>query len=451
MEVIASFFQNVMSLGSYIVLPILIFIIALILGTKADKAFRSAILIGISLIGINLMTKFLADNLGPAVKQMSQNSGLSLDILDVGWGAVAGAIWSTPMGVVGIPLILVFNVVLIILNRTKTLDIDIWNYHHIVTVGVLTYVATNNVALGFLGMLIMAFVVFKLADWSAPIVQKFYNLDGISLPTNSALAPLIIAAPLDYLLDKIPFVKKSKLKFDSLQIYLGVFGEPAIMAIVIGIAIGFIAKYPYKDILTLAMNLAAVMVILPKVISILMDGLSAIQAASKDFLDKHMKGREVFLGLDAAVAIGHPAVLTVSLLLIPLAILIAAILPGNRVMPFTDLTAITFRMILIVALVRGHVLKTLIIGIVTISQILICGTITSPLITNVYLSLGNKLPDGITGIASFSAGSLFTGFGIIQLLSFSITGLVISGVIWLFFFLVQKQEQAKCMEVASDE
>lgn len=448
MQEVAVFFQNVMSLGSYIVLPILIFIIALILGTKADKAFRSAILIGIALIGINLMTKFLGDNLGPAVKQMSQNAGLNLDILDVGWGAVAGAIWSTPMGVVGIPLILVFNIALIVLKLTKTLDIDIWNYHHIVTAGVLTYTATDSIALGFLGMLLMAFVVFRLADWSAPIIQRFYHLPGISLPTNSALAPLIIAVPMNYLLDKIPFVKKSKLSFDSMQKYLGVFGEPAIMAIIIGLGIGFVAQYSVKNTLTLAMNLAAVMVILPKVISILMDGLSAIQAASKDFLEKHMKGREVFLGLDAAVAIGHPSVLTVSLILIPLAILIAAILPGNRMMPFADLTAITFRMILVVALVRGHVLKTLLIGIVIIAQILICGTITSPLITKVYLSLGNKLPDGIAGIASFSAGSLFTGFSVIQLLSFSITGLVVAGVIWLLFFLVQKKEQSKAIKLA---
>lgn len=451
MEAIFSVFQNIMSFGAYIVLPLLIFIIALILGTRPDKAFRSAVLIGIALIGINLMTKFLADNLGPAVKLMSQHAGLKLDILDVGWGAVAGAIWSTPMGVVGIPLIIAFNLILIMLKQTKTLDIDIWNFHHIVTTGVLAYIATGNIILGFLGMLLMAFAVFKMADWSAPIVQKFYHLPGISLPTNSSLAPLIIAVPLNYLLDKIPFVRNSKLKFDSMQKYLGVFGEPAIMAIIIGLGIGFVAKYPYKDIFTLAMNLAAVMVIFPKIVAILMDGLSAIQEASKEFLEKNLKGREVFLGLDAAVAIGHPSVLTVSLIIIPLAIFIAAVLPGNRMMPFTDLTSIPFRMIIIVALVRGNVLKTLIIGIVTIAQILICGTLTSPLITEVYLSLGNSLPEGISGIASFSAGSLFIGFSIIQLLSFSLTTLAFAAILWACFFLVQKKEQVKAIELIKRE
>ncbi|MEG0366471.1 MAG: PTS transporter subunit IIC, partial [Coprobacillus sp.] len=425
MESIAAFFQYIMSLGSYIVLPILIFIIALILGTKVDKAIRSAIFIGIALIGINLMTKFLAENLGPAVQQMSTNAGLNLDIIDVGWGAVAGAIWSTPMGVSGIPLLLIFNIILIILKRTKTLVIDIWNYHHIVTAGVLTYIATGNVILGFAGMLLMAVIVWKLADWVAPITQKFYNLPGISLPTNSAIAPLLLATPLNYFFDKIPFIRNSKLKFDSLQKYLGIFGEPAIMAIVIGMGIGFVAQYPIKETLSLAMNLAAVMIILPKVVSILMDGLSPIQDASKVFLEKRLKGREVFLGLDAAVAIGHPSVLTASLILIPITVLIAAILPGNRMMPFADLTSITFRMIIIVALVNGNVLKTLLMGIVVISQILICGTITAPLITEVYLSLGNTLPAAAAGISSFSGGSLFTGFTVIQLLSFSLSGVIV--------------------------
>jgi len=184
-----------------------------------------------------------------------------------------------------------------------------------------------------------------------------------------------------------------------------------------------------------------------------MDGLSAVQDASKAFLEKHMKGREVYLGLDAAVAIGHPSVLTASLILIPLTVFIAAILPGNRMMPFADLTSITFRMIIIVALVNGNVLKTIIMGLAVIAQILLCGTVTSPLITKVYLSLGNTLPEGTVGIASFSGGSLFTGYSVIQLLSFSVTGVVICGVVWALFFLVQKKEQDKAltlMETASE-
>lgn len=295
----------------------------------------------------------------------------------------------------------------------------------------------------------MAFMVFKLADWSAPLVQNFYGLEGISLPTNSALAPLVLGVPLNYLLDKVPFIRKSNVKFDSLQKYLGPVGEPAIMALIIGVGIGFIAKYPLKETLGLAMKLSAVMIILPKIVSILVDGLSAIQDSSKIFLEKHLKGRKVYLGLDAAVAIGHPSVLTVSLILIPLTVLIAAILPGNRMMPFADLTSITFRMILIVALVRGNVLKTLLIGIVVVAQILIAGTITSPLITEVYLSLGNTLPDGAVGISSFAAGSLFTGFSVIKLLSFSITSIIICAIVWGLFFIVQKKELAKAIK--SDE
>lgn len=451
MEAVAIFFTNVMSLGSSIVLPILIFFIALILGTKPDKALRSGIFIGIALIGISIMTNFLAENLGPAVRQMSENAGLGLDIIDVGWGAVAGAIWSTPMGVSGIPLLLVFNLILIVLKQTKTLVIDIWNYHHIVTIGVLTYIATDNLIYGFAAMFLMAIIVWKLADWSAPITQKFYGLEGISLPTNSALAPLLFAVPMDYLLDKIPFFRNSKLKFDSLQKYLGPFGEPAILAIIIGIGIGLIAGYPIKDTLTLAMNLAAVMIILPKVVAILMDGLAPIQEASKVFLEKRLHGREVYLGLDAAVAIGHPSVLTASLILIPFTIAIAAFLPGNSMMPFADLTSITFRMIIIVALVRGNVLKTLLIGATVIAQILICGTVTSPLITQVYLSLGNELPEGAVGISSFSGGSLFTGFGLIELFSFALTGIIFSAVIWALFFLFNRAEKKKVLTALEED
>ena len=43
------------TLGSTVLLPIFIFIIALILGAKAGRAFRAAVTIGIAFIGINLV------------------------------------------------------------------------------------------------------------------------------------------------------------------------------------------------------------------------------------------------------------------------------------------------------------------------------------------------------------------------------------------------------------
>ena len=56
---------------------------------------------------------------------MVENFGIHLDILDVGWGAIAAVTWSSPI----IPLlifgILLTNVVLLLFKLTNTLDVNI--------------------------------------------------------------------------------------------------------------------------------------------------------------------------------------------------------------------------------------------------------------------------------------------------------------------------------------
>ena len=40
----------------------------------------------------------------------------------------------------------------------------------------------------------------------------------------------------------------------------------------------------------------------------------------------------------------------------------AAVLPGNRVLPFADLAVVTFRVALVVAITRGNLFKNIIMG-----------------------------------------------------------------------------------------
>lgn len=451
MESIAGLFKVLLDLGPNVVLPFFIFLFALALRTPPGKAIRAAIFIAIALIGIKMVIAFMGDNLGPAMKALSKNSGLKLDVMDVGWGAVAAAIWATPMGAIGIPVLLIFNLVLLYFRTTKTLMVDIWNYHHLITAGVLTYWATDNVYLGFAGMMLAALITWLLADWSAPFLQRFYGLPGISMPTLSSISELVIAAPINELLDHIPGAKNIRGNFDSVRKYLGLFGEPAVLAVIIGLVIGLMAGYDVKNTLNLAMNLAAVMIILPKVVAILMEGLMPIQEASREFLQKRMGNREIFLGLDSAISIGHPSVLTAALILTPFVLILAAILPGNQMLPFADITVIPFRIAFVVALVNGNVFRTLVIGAVVLMQVLLCGTVTSPVLTKIFLSVGGKMPEGAVGIASFSGGSLFISYAIMQSLAFVVSGLIISLVVFGLFLLVAKSQQQKALKLMEDE
>ena len=180
---------------------------------------------------------------------------------------------------------------------------------------------------------IMAIITFKLSDWTAPLVEDYFGIPGVSLPTMSALSSIIIAAPLNWLLDKIPGINKIDFEIKDAKKYLGFFGEPTIMGLVLGCVIGVLAKYSVADIMALGVKHGGCHGIDSQ------DDLSfygrtmPISEAAKKFTQEKFKGRKFLIGLDAAVVVGNPDVITTSLIVIPLTILMAAVLPGNRVLP----------------------------------------------------------------------------------------------------------------------
>ncbi|MGC3362627.1 PTS transporter subunit IIC, partial [Enterococcus faecalis] len=93
-----------------------------------------------------------------------------------------------------------------------------------------------------------------------PMVEDFFGIPGVSLPTVSALSSLVIAWPINWLLDRIPLFKKSTFTIKDAQKYLGFFGDSMIMGLIIGIVIGILAGYDVKAVLQLGVSMSAVLV-----------------------------------------------------------------------------------------------------------------------------------------------------------------------------------------------
>ncbi|MEO6572570.1 MAG: PTS transporter subunit IIC, partial [Polyangiaceae bacterium] len=154
-----------------------------------------------------------------------------------------------------------------------------------------------------------------------------------------------------------------------------------------------------KEVLTLAVTMAAVLVVLPKVVAILMEGLIPISEGAREFLQKRFPGHDVLIGLDAAVVIGHPANMAIALLCIPIALLLAFVLPGNRMLPFGDLAALPFYILWAVAAARGNMVRGLINAVVILVLILYIGTSLGPLTTELARAAGFH-PEGLGGTAA---------------------------------------------------
>lgn len=412
MQFLYDAFQALLKAGAFVMLPVIITVVGLCLGMKITRAFRSGLTVGIGFVGIKLVIDMLAANIGPASKAMVENFGLQLDIIDVGWGAIASVTWASPIIPLLILTIFLMNVLLLSLRATDTLDVDIWNYHHMAIVGVLVYFVTDNIFVAVASAAVMAFITFKLSDWTSPLVERFFGIPNVSLPTMSFLSSVIIAYPMNWVLDRIPGVNKISMDLNKAQKYLGIFGESTMLGFILGCIIGGLAKYSVGAAFNLGVHMAAVMVLIPKMTSLFVEGLMPISEAATEFTSKRFKNRKFLIGLDAAVVVGDSRVITTALVLIPLTILMAAILPGNRVMPFADLAVITFRIALVVAIARGNVFRSILMGLVVMAAILYAGTLTSPVLTAVATQTGLDFKGQM--ISSFASVSMTISFLVYQ-------------------------------------
>ena len=379
MEMIAAGLQWFVNLGASVMLPILLFIFALILRIKPGKAFKAGLTVGIGFIGLNLVITLLTENLGPAAHTMVRNFGLHLGTLDIGWPAASAVAYGTVLGSLAIPVGVIANLVLLLFGLTKTLDVDVWNYWHIAFTGSIVYAATGDFILGIFTMVVHVMNIYLLADLSAPYIQKQYGLEGISFPQGASAPGFILALPLNWIMDRIPGINKIKLTPQTIQKRMGVFGDSGVMGLIIGIVIGALAKYSLAKTLQLGVTTAAVLILMPRMVSLLMEGLTPISEGANDLVKKHFPGRDLYIGMDSALAVGNETVLSSALILVPVTLLIAIILPGNSMLQFGDLATIPYMIAIMCAVFRGDIFRSLIGGIVDIVISLYIASWVAPL------------------------------------------------------------------------
>ncbi len=442
------------TLGSTVLLPVFIFIFALVLGAKVGRAFRAAVTIGVAFIGINLVIGLMWGALAEVSQAMVTNAGIQRDIVDVGWPAAAAVAFATDVGLWVIPIGLVVNFALLLPGVTKTLNVDLWNFWHYALIGSLVAAVSNNVVMGMAAAAVAAAFMLFLGDWTAKGIQEFYDLPGISIP-HGMTAPMVpLALPFNWLFDKIPGLNKVDADPDGIEKALGsTFGDPMVMGLVIGVVLGLIAYFgefagafvpTLGKIVLLGVNLAAVMVLLPRMVRILMEGLIPVSEAARDFMQKRATGREVYIGLDSAVLVGHPSAISTGLLLVPIAILLSIILPGNRMLLFADLAVLPFLCSQIAPMAKGNVVRMVFVGTILLIFGFYFSNALAPVITEVAGGAGFAIPDNAVMISSIADGFVWSPLAFTLLGQY--TGWIGIGLFavltGLLFFFYKKNESA---------
>ena len=422
MDFIVSIFGAISGAGSTVVMPIIIALIGIAMGAGVGKSIRGGLMVGVGLMGLSLSTGLMG-TMAEAVASMSARFGLSLSTIDIGWPAAAAIGNATTVGTIIIPVCLAVNIVLLLVGATQTADIDIWNYWHFAFTGSLIACVTGNLALGLIGAICNEVIVLVLGDITAPLAEESLGMPGVSIPHGFTAAYVPFALILNWVIEKIPGLNKVDFTLDGLQEKIGVFGEPIIVGFVLGLVIAILGGYNVSAALNCAVTMAATMVLIPRMASLLMEGLMPISDAAGSFIDKHFSGRgKIYIGLDSAVGVGHPMTIALGLLCVPVIVLLAAVLPGNTVIPAVDLSVLPYVFVLVLPVCKGNGFRSLVVGLICCVLGLYIATDLAAPITAVANDIGFDM-GGATSISSICDGANPLTWALFKLSGFGVTSI----------------------------
>lgn len=414
-------FSYIIGLGAAVMMPIIFTILGLCIGIKFGKSLMCGLKVGVGFIGLSVVTALLTSSLGPALNDVVGIYDLQLQVFDMGWPAAAAVAYNTAVGAFIIPVCLGVNLLLLFIKGTRTVNIDLWNYWHFAFIGAVVYFASDSLLWGFFAAIICYIITLVIADLTTRKFQGFYkDMEGISIPQPFCAGFVPFAWGINKLLDKMPGMEKLEIDAEGLKRKFGILGEPLFLGVIVGVAIGcltctswdgIVENVPY--ILGLGIKMGAVMELIPRVTVLFIEGLKPISDATRELIARKFKGAKgLSIGMSPALVIGHPTTLVVSLLLIPVTLLLAVILPGNQFLPLASLAGMFYIFPLVLPYTKGSVIKTFIVGLVVIVLALYAVTNLAPFFTeaavDVYANTGDSavhIPDGFSGGSLDFAGS----------------------------------------------
>ena len=409
-------FSYIISLGASVMMPILFTIIGLCIGLKFGKSLKSGLYVGVGFVGLGIVTALLTNNFGDPLSEISRLYNLQLGVFDMGWPAAAAVAYNTAVGALIIPICLGVNFLMLITKTTRTVNIDLWNYWHFAFIGAVAYfVMDQSLAWGYFAAIVCYINTLVMADMTADKFQGYYEgMEGISIPQPFVQSFTPFAILINKGLDMIPGFSKLDIDAEGLKKKFGVLGEPLVLGVIVGALIGALAQLDIKKILFLGVTMGAVMELIPRITKLFIDGLMPISEKTQEVVKKKFNGKKVYIGMSPALVIGHPTTLVVSLLLIPVTLGMAVILPGNEFLPLASLAGMFYVFVMVLPYTKGNVVKTFIIGLVALAIGLYFVTDMAPAFTQaahtVFEQTGDnaaKIPEGFEAGALDFASSLF--------------------------------------------
>jgi PTS system galactitol-specific IIC component len=411
---IVSFLNYFTNLGNVLMMPLVLTLLSIILGMNVIDAVRNSVKVGLGFMGFTLINNIVIGIVGPAISLMIEHNNMSMNVLDLGWPAVSTIAYATMHGATILIVGLIFNIILVLLKLVRTLNVDLWNYWQWALTGSFVTLLTGSFWWGLAAALIQEIITLLMADASAKMVQEHLkDMPGVSISHSFALIVWFLAIPFTKLWDLLGW-KSGDNKGESPTVgkKMGFLLDPVLLGLVIGIGIGILGYSgadlsfgeKFQNTLMVGMASAALMVLLPRMVTVLIEGIKPISEQARTALQSKLssEGHEIYIGMDSAIMVNDETILAASILLVPVLLLLSPILPGNRIIPFAGITGVVYNICMISPLVKGNLPKLVVTSTIVMAIILILGSNWAPEVTRLVAENGLALPDGAANVSFFA-------------------------------------------------
>lgn len=431
MELLQTIVSYILSLGAAVFVPMLMIIIGLVVKMKAKDAVSAGVTLGVAFTGMSLVITFMMEALTPAAQALAERTGINLTIIDGGWTSMSAISWAWPYAFMMFPLQLIINGIMLAFNLTKTLNVDLWNVWGKIFSAVLIIGVTDNLVLAFAFAAVQIVVELYVSDSIQPAVEEVTGIPGVTV-SHAMMIINVILNPIDLLLRKIPLFDR---EFDAatLKDKIGIFGENHIMGFIIGVILGLASGYEISASLLLGVQAATAMVLFPMVSKLFMQSLSPISDALGEYMKKRFAGRELFIGLDWPILAGSAELWVTAIVLVPITLIFAFVLPENEILPFAGIINLGLVAPALV-ITGGNLLRMIIVSTLSTPIFLYVATYIADIVTNLATD---------TGTLNIAAGERISWSTVeypeyryitMQLSQLNLQGIILAG-IWIVLFV----------------
>ena len=430
------------SVGAAVFVPVIMIIMGLVVKMKVKDALSSGLLLGVAFTGMSMLISYMSGIIQPVGQAMLERVGIDLPILDGGWTTMAAIAWSWPYAVLMFPLMVVINIIMLTLNKTKVFNADLWNVWGKIFTAIGVEFLTGNILIAFLVAAVQIIFELSIADLYQEKIEELTGIPGVTC-THKMVFLTAIFYPIDKVLRKIPGLNK-KSDAAALKEKVGIFAENHVLGFIVGCLFGILGGYNIGAILSLGVQAAMCLTLFPVISKYFMEALSPISEAISDYMNKKFEGKQLVVGLDWPFLGGSNEIWLAIIYSIPITVIFSFILPGNKLLPFAGIVNIALA-VPAYLVTGGNLIRMLILCTIGCPVFLYVGTQFAAAITKLAVTT-NAVQLGANQMISNSSidGPWFT-YAISQFLDFLNGNWVslIMLVVWVLGYFYQMHDMKK--------